>query len=56
VRVSDEDVAVAGNVDAVGELGDEVGRDLAQEVSLTVDHHHRVTLETDVIHFSKWFR
>ena len=46
VRIADEDVAVAGNVDAVGELGHEVGRDLLEEAAFAADDHHGVALKS----------
>ena len=56
VRIADEDVAVAGNVDAVGELGHEVGRDLLEEAAFAADDHHGVALKSHSLTISQQSR
>jgi len=45
VRVSDEDVASVGDVNAVGEAGDVIGADLAQQLAVLVDNYNVVVPE-----------
>lgn len=52
VRVAHQDVAGVGDVDAVGEAGDAVVPDPAQQVPVLADDHHVVALEVADVIFS----